>query len=90
MYVAHGEYGYELGEINFGSEVQIETNMEEKAMLQQTAVTSLRVHIISPRLHCSELGCMQTPRAALPAKESTYDREVGTMERSTSGSITTS
>ena len=28
-------------------------NMEEKAILQQTAVTSLRVHIISQTLHCS-------------------------------------
>ena len=60
VYVAHGEYGYELGEINFGSdsdsdsEVQIETNMEEKAMLQHTAVSSLQVHIISQTLHCSD------------------------------------
>ena len=29
VYVAPGEYGYELGEINFGSEVLIETNMRK-------------------------------------------------------------
>ena len=30
--------------------------MEEKAMLQQKAVSSLRVHIISPTLHCSDIS----------------------------------
>ena len=46
----------ELGVINFGfdSEVQIEMNME-KALFQQTAVSSLRVHIISLMLYCSDL-----------------------------------
>ena len=48
----------ELGERNFGfdSEFQIEPNIEEKAMLQQIAVSSLQVHIISQTLHCFDLS----------------------------------
>ncbi|KAK0136187.1 hypothetical protein N1851_027921 [Merluccius polli] len=32
---------------------RLKRDMEEKAMFQQTAVSSLRVHIISPTLRCS-------------------------------------
>ncbi|KAK0143475.1 Teneurin-3 [Merluccius polli] len=37
--------------------------MEEKAMFQLTAVSSLRVHIISPMLHCSSRSYADSPPA---------------------------
>ncbi|KAK0146073.1 hypothetical protein N1851_014667 [Merluccius polli] len=53
---------------------RLKRDMEEKAMFQLTAVSSLRVHIISLTLHCSSRSYADRS-AGRAAEESAYDRE---------------
>ena len=81
----------ELGERNFGFKClksRFKRYMKEKGIVAVcgTAVSSLRVHVISPTLHCSDLSVVcrllrLAPPAAPTPEESTYGREVRTMER---------
>ena len=75
----------ELGERNFGFDSlksRLKRDMEEKAMfsVDSCQFTSGPYNFSDAPLF-RPLGRMWTPRAALPAEESAYDREVGTKER---------
>jgi hypothetical protein len=82
----------DMGERNFGFDSlksRLKRYMEEEGIVAVcgTAVGSLRVHVISPMLHCSDLSVVCRLLRLVPSgwtpqtEESVYDQEVGTMER---------